>query len=106
MIEKLSIDSEKVKNTIQKIDHENKRKITWIEFLQFMNKESEKREIINDANIYGCGVKRFQEGDRLKTISSGIQISYNIESIMLMPLESNMVYLLIFENNIGLFKIK
>jgi len=43
----------KIMELIEKIDHKNKEKITWTEFLLFMNKECEKREIVNDANIFG-----------------------------------------------------
>ena len=69
-----------------------------------MNKESEKREIINDANIYGCGIKRFAEGSRLKPYSNGLPMNYYVDFFMIMPLDSNTAYLMIFENNVvGLY---
>lgn len=72
-----------------------------------MNKESEKREIINDANIYGWGTKRFIEGQRLKPYSNGLPMNYYIDFFMIMPLDSSSAYLMIFENNVvGLYQYK
>lgn len=51
--DKLDMGPKKVAELIEKIDHRNKEKITWTEFLLFVNKEAEKREVINDASIYG-----------------------------------------------------
>jgi hypothetical protein len=37
--------------------------ITWSEFLAFLENEGDRREVVNDAQLYGIGVKRLQEGD-------------------------------------------
>lgn len=104
---KLNVSKDKLNKLIEKIDHKNKNKITWTEFLLFMNKESEKREIINDANIYGCGIKRFSEGSRLKPYSNGVPVNYSIDLFLIMPLDSTSIYLMIFENNVvGLYQHK
>ena len=72
-----------------------------------MNKESEKREIINDANIYGWGIKRFSEGHRLKPYANGLPVNYYIDQFLIMPLDSTTIYLMIFENNVvGLYNQK
>lgn len=104
--DKLDVNEEEITMLIQKIDHKNKEKITWSEFLLFMNKESEKREIINDANIYGCGTKRFLDGQRFRPYSNGQPINYGIDFFLLMPLDHSTVYLMIFENYaVGLFNM-
>lgn len=106
LAERLDANDDKITQLIEKIDHKNKEKITWTEFLLFMNKESEKREIINDANIYGCGTKRFIEGERFKPYSNGQPINYGIDFLLKMPLEHSTIYLMIFENyTVGLFNM-
>ena len=48
---------------MDKLDHRNDEKITWSEFLTFLENEGMRREIVNDAQLYGMGVKRFQDGE-------------------------------------------
>ena len=46
---------------MEKLDHKNSDKITWSEFLKFLDHEGLKREMVNDAQLYGIGVKRMKE---------------------------------------------
>jgi len=104
--ERLEMSETKVAELIEKIDHRNKEKITWTEFLLFINKEAEKREVINDASIYGCGTKRFLEGPRLRPFSNGQSINYGIDFLLKMKLSHNTIFLMIFENyTVGLFNM-
>jgi Ca2+-binding EF-hand superfamily protein len=48
---------------VEKLDHRNEEKITWPEFLTFMENEGDRREVVNDAQLYGIGVKRLLEGE-------------------------------------------
>ena len=52
---------EMLETLIDKLDHRNSDKITWPEFLKFLDHEGLKREMVNDAQLYGIGVKRIKE---------------------------------------------
>jgi len=105
--ESLDMTEDKIKELVEKIDHRNKEKITWTEFLLFINKEAEKREVINDASIFGCGTKRFIASSRLKPFSNGQPINYGIDFLLKMKLDHNTIFLMIFENyTVGLFNLK
>jgi len=47
---------------ISRLNHKSSELISWAEFLFFLESEGVKRETVNDAQIYGMGVKRFTEG--------------------------------------------
>ncbi len=61
--EKISLDPSNLEKLIDKLDHRNQEKITWSEFLTFLENEGQRREVVNDAQLYGIGVKRLLEGD-------------------------------------------
>lgn len=50
-----------IESLMEKLDHRNSDKITWAEFLKFLDHEGMKREMVNDAQLYGIGVKRMKE---------------------------------------------
>ena len=56
---KLSEDS-KIDAIMAKIDNKEPSVVTWNEFLDFLDKETVKRDKINDALLYGKSVKRMQ----------------------------------------------
>lgn len=61
--EKINLDGQGLQKLIDKLDHRNDEKITWSEFLTFLENEGQRREVVNDAQLYGIGVKRLQEGE-------------------------------------------
>jgi hypothetical protein len=128
LVSHLSASDDKVNKLIEKIDHKNKEKITWTEFLLFLNNEAEKREIINDQitfnyslnqddqsprqdevtqmNMLGCGTKRFLDGPKMRPYSNGQPINYGIDFLLKMQLDYTTVFLMIFENyTVGLFNM-
>ena len=48
---------------IDKLDHRNEERITWSEFLTYLENEGARREVVNDAQLYGMGIKRLSEGE-------------------------------------------
>ena len=42
-------DNNLINNLMEKLDHRNSDKITWAEFLKFLDHEGMKREMVNDA---------------------------------------------------------
>lgn len=42
-------DKEAIVNLMEKLDHRDSDKITWPEFLKFLDHEGIKREMVNDA---------------------------------------------------------
>jgi Ca2+-binding EF-hand superfamily protein len=54
-----------IETLMEKLDHRNSDKITWAEFLKFLDHEGMKREMVNDAQLYGIGVKRMKEKQRI-----------------------------------------
>lgn len=53
---------------IAKFDHKSHSRITWTEFLAFLQNEGLRREAVNDAQLYGFGVKRLLEKARFKLL--------------------------------------
>lgn len=84
----LNAEGKLLQNIIEKLDHKNIDKviykwhnfqITWSEFLHFLEDEGQKREIVNDAQIYGVGIKRLEDGPRIKVRQFHLLISYREE---------------------------
>ncbi len=63
---KIDISKERMDGIIAKFDHKSKDKITWTEFLAFLQNEGFRRQQVNDAQLYGQGVKRLVEKDKFK----------------------------------------
>ena len=57
---------DRLHSIINKLNHKAQNSITWTEFLQFLSNEGTRRETVNDAQLYGFGVKRLEERDRIK----------------------------------------
>ena len=55
---RINIDEETCLTMVGQLDRKNVAKVTWTEFLNFLNNEGVRRETVNDANLYGYGVKR------------------------------------------------
>lgn len=75
--------------------------MTWNEFLTFLDNEGTKREIVNDARIYGFGIKRFEEGSRIRIKTNGGMSDYFIDNLLLMECDNVTLCLSIFENNLA-----
>ena len=55
---RINIDEKAFLTMIGQLDRKNDNKVTWHEFLNFLTNEGVRRETVNDANLYGYGVKR------------------------------------------------
>ena len=88
---------------IAKFDHKQKEKITWTEFLMFLQNEGLKRQQVNDAQLYGLGVKRLVEKDKFKLVRGNEQnlkaTEYYIDQLVYMKFEKVQLVLAVFENN-------
>ena len=85
---------------MEKLDHRNSDKITWAEFLKFLDHEGMKREMVNDAQLYGIGVKRMKEKQRINLKETPNQIEYYIDCCTYINFNNSFKFLLaIFENN-------
>jgi hypothetical protein len=90
---------------IAKLDHKASSRITWTEFLGFLQNEGLRREAVNDAQLYGFGVKRLVEKDRFKLLRTNEQqasaktTEYYIEQLTYMQLDNKALILAVFENN-------
>jgi hypothetical protein len=60
---KIYLQGKQLQKLIDKLDHRNDDKITWSEFLTFLENEGIRREEVNDAQLYGIGVKMLSEGE-------------------------------------------
>ena len=61
--EKIQLEGKQLQKLIDKLDHRNEERITWSEFLTYLENEGARREIVNDAQLYGMGIKRLSEGE-------------------------------------------
>lgn len=88
-----------------KLDHKSDTKVTWTEFLGFLQNEGLMREIVNDASLFGFGVKRLIEKERYKLTRTNDQTllekaaEYYIEQLLFIRLEKANLMLTVFENN-------
>lgn len=58
---------------ILQLDHKSLTRVTWNEFLSFLQHEGFRRETVNDAQLFGFGVKRLVEINRFKLLRSNDQ---------------------------------
>ena len=103
--EKIKVTDEQMEVIISKFDHKSESKITWTEFLAFLSNEGQRREIVNDAQLYGFGVKRIEFKERIKLTGtkekpvSDKAVEYYIEKLVLIQSDKFQLLLTIFENN-------
>jgi Ca2+-binding EF-hand superfamily protein len=103
--EKIKVTDEQMEVIISKFDHKSESKITWTEFLSFLSSEGQRREIVNDAQLYGFGVKRIEFKERIKLTGtkdkpvSDKAVEYYIEKLVLIQSDKFQLLLTIFENN-------
>jgi len=78
--------------------------VTWNEFLNFLTNEGTRRETVNDAQLYGYGVKRLKKQGRyhLRTVNQYAGpdklAEYYIDGMVLIKLKNIKLLLNIFEN--------
>ena len=60
LADKIKIDQAAMSRLILSLDHRNTDKVSWNEFLNFLTNEGIRRETVNDAQLYGFGVKRLE----------------------------------------------
>jgi hypothetical protein len=85
---------------MEKLDHKHSERITWQEFLKFLDHEGMKREVVNDAQLYGIGVKRLKEKQRINLKLTPNQIEYYIDCCVYINFGKNFKFFLaLFENN-------
>jgi hypothetical protein len=53
---------------IEKLDRKADSRITWTEFLTYLQHEGMRRETVGDAQLYGFGIKRLVEKQRFKLL--------------------------------------
>lgn len=84
------------------MDSKSMQKVSWSEFLSFLNSEGINREIVNDAQLYGYGVKRLQERGRYSLRQPEEKESkvmeYFIENMLFIRFKNQRLLLSIFEN--------
>ena len=56
-----AVDEARIDDLIEKLDRKNEQQINWQEFLKFLDHEGLRREMVNEALLYGMGVKRLQK---------------------------------------------
>ena len=82
---------------VEKLDHRCGDRITWSEFLSFLENEGHRREIVNDAQIYGMGVKRLSCSS--PTLLKPSSTDYYIDCLCYTPFKQFRLLLALFENN-------
>ena len=98
------MDDRQFQRMINKLDRKNSAKVTWTEFLNFTLNEGVRRETVNDAQLYGYGVKRLtKEGiHRLRTVDQykGPEkiAEYYIDCMVFIKIGSIKLLLNLFEN--------
>lgn len=90
---------------IAKLDHKSESRISWTEFLSFLQSEGLRREVVNDAQLYGFGVKRLVEKARIKldvsneNKSNEKAVEYFVDHLLNLKIDGMNLVLAVFENN-------
>ena len=79
LAEKINIDQSAMSRLILSLDHRNTDKVSWNEFLNFLTNEGIRRETVNDAQLYGFGVKRLEKKHVHRLIEPDKAVEYYIE---------------------------
>jgi hypothetical protein len=87
---KLGIPPSLVDKIINKIDRRSYEKVYWSEFLDSLTDEGRVREIVQDADIYGFGVKRlhFKDTRSLKVQGEDTLAEYYVHKLVVVNFES------------------
>lgn len=102
--QRINLDERQFLTMIGQLDRKNDNKVTWTEFLNFLTNEGVRRETVNDANLYGYGVKRLTHSARhhLRLVDqfNGPEklAEYYIDGMILIKLKNARLLLNLFEN--------
>lgn len=99
--EKIQLEGKALQKLIDKLDHRNDDKITWSEFLTFLENEGVRREVVNDAQLYGIGVKRLKEGDTVFLREKDKTIDYYVDQLCFVNHKRFRFLVALFENNVA-----
>ena len=101
---RIKLDEKSFLTMVGRLDRKNDNKVTWDEFLDFLTSEGVRRETVNDANLYGYGVKRLSFSGRhnLRIVDAfnGPEklAEHYIDGMVLIKLKSARLVLNLFEN--------
>ena len=67
---RINIPEQAYLRIVGQLDRKNDKKVTWNEFLNFLTNEGTRRETVNDAMLYGYGIKLLSKKGRhhLRTV--------------------------------------
>ena len=106
-------EDQKIEKIIATLDHKDKEKITWSEFLDWFSNEGKTRQKIHNAGLYKTGITRIVEDQsnfQGSQPSSEFRLSqnrteYRVESVHSVevtgPRKSLHILLCIFENKVA-----
>jgi hypothetical protein len=84
------------------MDIKNSNKISWGEFISFLDQEGINREIVNNAQLYGYGVKRLEEKGRYSLRQPDEKeskvVEYFLETMLFIKHKNQRLLLSLFEN--------
>ena len=102
---RIKMDERKFHRMIAQLDRKSDTKVTWNEFLNFLTNEGVRRETVNDAQLYGYGVKRLkQEGRHPLRVFDQYRggpekvAEYYIDGMVLIKIKNTKLLLNLFEN--------
>ena len=99
LTEKIKISDEAMLKLITSLDHRNEDKVSWNEFLNFLTNEGVRRETVNDAQLYGFGVKRLERKLRHRLAQDADKaVEYYIDSMVFIRWKNCKLLLNVFEN--------
>jgi len=81
----INIPKPDMERLIGKIDHRHPTQINWTEFQNFMEIEGGRREIVNNAQLYGVSVKRLYTPPERHAVDheqKTTSVEYYIESMV------------------------
>lgn len=84
---------------IEKLDRKDFKQINWQEFLKFLDDEGLRREMVNEALLYGMGVKRLKQYLRKSLKETPNQTESYINNCVYIKYGNNEFLLTLFENN-------
>ena len=102
--QRIKIDDRAFHRMINQCDRKNDNKVTWNEFLNFLTNEGTRRETVNDAQLYGYGVKRLKKHGRhhLRTVNQyegpDKLAEHYIDGMVLIKIKNIRLLLNLFEN--------
>ena len=94
----LKYDSQ-IDDVIEKLDRKDKNFITWDEFLKHLDGEGLRREMVNDAQLYGIGIKRLKLYQRKCLKETPNQPGFYINKCVYIQWGKHQFLLGLFENN-------